>query len=66
MKKLYVSLVALCSMTVLTSCSDKDDDNNLTPPAKEEVNLDDQKPYTVKQLPVSRDGQSAGTVAIRF
>lgn len=66
MKKFYVSLVALCSMTVLTSCSDKDDDNNLTPPAKEEVNLDDQMPYTVKQLPVSRDGQSAGTVAIRF
>lgn len=64
MKKILLaaSAVMLMSMTVLTSCTDKYD--NPTP--QQETNPDDLKPYTVKQLPVTCNGQAAGTVAIRF
>lgn len=64
MKKIFIATVAIAlfmTMPVLTSCTD-----NLDTPVEPGTNPDDQKPYTVKLLPVNRDGQSDGTVAIRF
>ncbi len=42
-----------------TACTDDSDDNL-------ETGGDDQKAYTVKQVPVNRNGEPGGTVAIRF
>ena len=64
MKKILVAAAAIAlfmTMPVLTSCTD-----NLDSPVMPGTNPDDLKPYTVKLLPVNRDGQSDGTVAIRF
>ena len=66
MKKNLLTLAALlcCTMTtmVFTACTD-DDDNSVQQP---ETNPDDQTAYTVKMVPVNRDGNNSGTVAIRF
>ena len=66
MKKNLLTLAALlcCTMTttVFTACTD-DDDNSVQQP---ETNPDDQTAYTVKQVPVNRDGNNSGTVALRF
>ena len=44
-----------------TACTD-DNDNS----SQQETNPDDQTAYTVKMVPVNRDGSNSGTVAIRF
>ena len=66
MKKILIAAAALMLLmmttAVLTSCTDNDD--NAT--TQQETNPDDQTGYTTKQVPVNRDGQSAGTVTIRF
>ena len=66
MKKILMATAAITLMmtmtTVLTSCTDNDD--NAT--KQQETNPDDLTGYTTKQVPVNRDGQSAGTVTIRF
>ena len=66
MKKNLLTLAAVlcCAMTttVFTACTD-DDDNSVQQP---ETNPDDQTAYTVKQVPVNRDGNNSGTVALRF
>ena len=64
MKKVLMTLAAVlcCAMTtVFTACTD--DDNSVKQP---ETNPDDQTAYTEKMVPVNRDGQNSGTVAIRF
>ena len=67
MKQLYITLVAvLCCampMTMLTSCTSDNDEN---PAEQIEVNPDDKTEYTVKNLPVIRDGKADGIIAIRF
>ncbi len=67
MKQLYITLVAvLCcamSMTTLTSCT-SDNDNN--PAEQIEVTPDDKTEYTVRDLPVIRDGKADGIIAIRY
>ena len=56
----------LMAMTIValgfTACSD-DNDNSVQQP---ETNPDDQTAYTVKMVPVNRDGNNSGNVAIRF
>ena len=54
-------LVALC----MASCVNDSIDNPVTPPSIDEPD-DNQKDFTVKQVPVNRCGQQDGTVAIRF
>ena len=66
MKKNLLTLAALlcCTMTtmVFTACTDDDDNSS----QRQETNPDDQTAYTVKQVPVNRDGNNSGTVALRF
>ena len=45
-----------------TACTDNVDN----PTQQTETNPDDQTAYTVKMVPVNRDGNNGGTVAIRF
>ena len=45
-----------------TACTDNVDNYVQQP----ETNPDDQTAYTVKMVPVNRDGNNGGTVAIRF
>ena len=45
-----------------TACSDSDDNSGQQP----ETNPDDKTAYTVKTVPVNRDGNNSGTVALRF
>ena len=65
MKQLYITLMAgLCcamSMTTLTSCTSDNDDN---PAEQIEVTPDDKTEYTVRDLPVIRDGKADGIIAI--
>ena len=57
-----LAAVLCCAMTtVFTACTD--DDNSVKQP---ETNPDDQTAYTEKMVPVNRDGNNSGTVAIRF
>ena len=64
-KNLLIAAVLCCTMTtmVLTACTDNTDDNASQQPP---TNPDDQTAYTVKMVPVNRDGNASGTVAIRF
>ena len=64
MKRNLMTLAAVlcCAMTtVFTACTD--DDNSVKQP---ETNPDDQTAYIEKMVPVNRDGNNSGTVAIRF
>ena len=55
-------LMAMAIVTLgFTACTD-DNDNS----SQQETNPDDQTAYTVKMVPVNRDGSNSGTVAIRF
>jgi hypothetical protein len=56
------TVVLTMTSTVLISCVDNID--NLA--SQQETNLDDQTDYTLKQVSVNRNGQSAGIVTIRF
>ena len=62
-KLLHCLGTAVAVMTALTSCTDNID-NPVTPQDAEPS--DEQTVFTVKQLPVNRNGESGGTVAIRF
>lgn len=65
MKKIVMvaaTVVLTMTSTVLISCVDNID--NLA--SQQETNLDDQTDYTLKQVSVNRNGQSAGIVTIRF
>ena len=62
-KQLHYLLTTAAFMMALTSCTDIID-NPATPSDAEPA--DEQTAYTVKQVPVNRNGQTDGTVAIRF
>ena len=62
MQKTYY-LMAMAIVTLgFTACSDSDDNSSQQP----ETNPDDKTAYTVKTVPVNRDGNNSGTVALRF
>ena len=61
--RLHFLLTAVAVMTVLTSCTDIID-NPVT--SSDAEPLDEQTAFTIKQVPVNRNGESGGTVAIRF
>ena len=63
MRKVFYRLIAAVTMLTLTACSDIID-NPVTPTDAEPS--DEQTAFTVKQVPVNRNGQQDGTVAIRF
>ncbi len=59
----YFFLMAMAIVALgFTACTDNDDN----PVPQPETNPDDQTGYTVKMVPVNRDGNDGGTVAIRF
>lgn len=62
MKKISYLMAMTIMVLGFTACSD---DNDITP-KQPETNPDDQTAYTVKQVPVNRDGNNSGTVALRF
>ena len=64
-KNLMTFAAGLCcvmAVTIFTACTDNNDNPTLQP----ETNPDDLTDYTVKMVPVNRDGKDGGTVAIRF
>jgi hypothetical protein len=59
-KNLYLMATAIMVLG-FTACTDNEDN-----PLQPETNPDDLTAYTVKMVPVNRDGNNGGTVAIRF
>jgi hypothetical protein len=66
MKKIFYLMAVAIMVMGFTACSDSDDDNVDNYVQQLETNPDDQTAYTVKTVPVNRDGNDGGTVAIRF
>ena len=62
MKKISYLMAMAIMVLGFTACTDDNDDSVQRP----ETNPDDQTAYTVKQVPVNRDGNNSGTVALRF
>ena len=62
MRKYFYLMAAAIMALGFTACTDTYDN----PVPQPETNPDDQTGYTVKMVPVNRDGNDAGTVAIRF
>lgn len=60
-KHIYLMAMAIMVMG-FNACTD---DNNIIP-VQQQTNPDDQTAYTEKTVPVNRDGNDGGTVAIRF
>ena len=59
----HLSFMAMAIVVLgFTACTDNVDN----PTQQTETNPDDQTAYTVKMVPVNRDGNNGGTVAIRF
>ena len=62
-QKHFLLLTAIAFMMTLTSCTD----NNDSPATPSDVEpSDEQTAFTVKLVPVNRNGQTDGTIAIRF
>lgn len=62
MKKISYLMAMAIMVLGFTACTDDNDDASQQP----KTNPDDQTAYTEKMVPVNRDGQNSGTVAIRF
>jgi hypothetical protein len=62
MKKISYLMAAAIMVLGFTACTD-DNENSVQQP---ETNPDDQTAYTVKMVPVNRDGNNSGNVALRF
>ena len=63
MKNVFYWLINAVTLLTLTACTDNSD-NPVMPSSAEPS--DEQTAFTVKQVPVNRNGQLDGTVAIRF
>ena len=62
MKKISYLMATAIMVLGFTACTD-DNENSVQQP---ETNPDDQTAYTVKMVPVNRDGNNSGNVALRF